>query len=159
MGIARRGGAERLSTTDGADAYASYWDALLVQEYREVEAELSSRRRTWSPRRLEASGDVFFGTATPETDLFGDKVVRVTRRGGGDARVGDKFRRGDVLVLSGEERSRRSEGYFEPRECVVVDAGGDWIAVGVGERWPAGVWEARRRPGTSLLSDASHDDL
>jgi len=138
----------RTSATDGADAYASYWDALLVQEYREVEAELSSRRRTWSPRRLEASGDVFFGTATPETDLFGDKVVRVTRRGGGDARVGDKFRRGDVLVLSGEERSRRSEGYVEPRECVVVDAGGDWIAVGVGERWPAGVWEARRRPGT-----------
>ena len=123
MGIAassRRGarlsttdGAERLSTTDGAAAYASYWDALLVQEYREVEAELSSRRRTWSPRKLEASGDVLFGTATPETDLFGDKVVRVTRRaGGGDAREQQQACR---LLLLGQ-RQTMVEGGLQPLE-------------------------------------------
>ena len=61
------------------DAYANYWDELLLKEYREAAAELRSRRQTWSRKRLEDSGDSVFGTATPESELFGDKIVRVTR--------------------------------------------------------------------------------
>ena len=37
---------------------------------------------------------------------------------------------------------------FVPRECCVVDAGADWLTLGVGSSWPAGLWEARRRPGS-----------
>ena len=79
------------------DAYANYWDELLLKEYREAAAELRSRRQTWSRKRLEDSGDSVFGAATPETELFGDKIVRVTRRSGRDGRLRDRFRRGDVL--------------------------------------------------------------
>ncbi|KAK7249576.1 hypothetical protein SO694_0031303, partial [Aureococcus anophagefferens] len=115
------------------DAYASYWDELLLKEYREAAAELRSRRQTWSRKRLEDSGDSVFGTATPESELFGDKIVRVTRRSGRDGRLRDRFRRGDVLLLSPEDRAPRDR-QFLPRDVVVVDAGADWLAVGAGAR-------------------------
>ncbi|KAK7236148.1 nonsense-mediated decay protein [Aureococcus anophagefferens] len=63
------------------DAYASYWDELLLKEYREAAAELRSRRQTWSRKRLEDSGDSVFGAATPETELFGDKIAACGRGG------------------------------------------------------------------------------
>ena len=132
------------------DAYANYWDELLLKEYREAAAELRSRRQTWSRKRLEDSGDSVFGAATPETELFGDKIVRVTRRSGRDGRLRDRFRRGDVLLLSPEDRAPRDR-QFLPRDVVVVDAGADWLAVGAGARWPKGVWESRRRPGSCAV--------
>jgi hypothetical protein len=50
-------------------------------------------------------------------------------------------------VLYSESPAWKKE-QFAPRECCVVDVGTDWLTVGVGLSWPAGLWEARRRPGT-----------
>ena len=68
----------------------------------------------------------------------------------GATRLADRFSRGDILVLSREERRPSWSSALErfiPRECCVLEAGEDWITVSVGPSWPTGLWEARRRPG------------
>ena len=82
-----------------ADAYANRWDALVLEEYRAAAAELRERRATWSRRRLEESGLAVFGAATPDSELFGEKILRVTRKRG-DGRLSERFARGDVLSLT-----------------------------------------------------------
>lgn len=133
-----------------AELYAEHWSKLLQREYRENADQLKERRKAWSHKRLEASGlSVFDASATPETDIYGEKVVRVIKSGA--VRLDDKFSRGDILLLSPDGRTPSWDSAasdFVPRECCVVDAGDDWITVGVGRYWPTGLWEARRRPGT-----------
>lgn len=43
--------------------YASYWDELLLTEYREASNELKEKRRTWSRQQLEDAGICVFGAA------------------------------------------------------------------------------------------------
>ena len=115
-------------------AYATHWERLLRREYREAADELRQRRAKWSRARLEASGlSIFDASATPETDIFGEKVVRVSKSGG--LRLSERFTRGDILILrpDGSAPAWSKAKEFEPRECCVVDCGEDWITVGVGQ--------------------------
>ena len=121
-----------------ADDYAQRWDALVLEEYRATASELRRQRATWPKRRLEEAGVSLFGTAAPHSELFGEKVLRVTRSGE-NSRVREQFTRGDVLTLTFDAAA--------PREVAVVETGLDWLTVAVGETWPGKTWEARRRPG------------
>ena len=132
-------------------AYAAHWEDLLKREHREAAEELRERRSKWSRGRLEASGlAIFDATASPESDLFGEKVVRVCKEGA--TRLADRFSRGDILVIgpdrAGSPSWSSAASHFAPRECVVISTGKDWLTVGVGRTWPRGLWEARRRPGS-----------
>ena len=140
--------------------YTSYWDQLLLEEYREQVEELKDRRKTWSRERLIASGlSIFNAAAEPESELFGDKIVRiyVSKNVQGGQRLRDKFNRGDVLLMtptsvdssgSFSSSARASSGNVLPRECLVVDVGNDWLTAGVGPSWPKGLFEARKLPGS-----------
>jgi hypothetical protein len=76
---------------------------------------------------------LFDACATPDEELYGEKVVRVSKPG--ETRMADRFNRGDILVLSPDRRSLFGESAeFVPRECCVVDTGKDWLTVGVGLR-------------------------
>lgn len=86
---------------------------------------------------------VFGAYAEPESDLFGDKIVRVVKHG--ETNFRDKFGRGDVLMLTTNEEDEL------PRECLVIDVGGHWLTMGVGPTWPTGLWEARKIPGRFLV--------
>ena len=69
----------------------------------------------------------------------------------GETRLADRFSRGEVLVLRSDSNApawSSAAEPFVPRECCVVDSGADWLTLGVGSSWPAGLWEARRRPGS-----------
>jgi hypothetical protein len=118
-----------------AAAYAAYWEELLRREYREAADSLRQRRSKWPRARLESSGLCLFDAcATPDEELYGEKVVRVSKPG--ETRMADRFNRGDILVLSPDRRSLFGESAeFVPRECCVVDTGKDWLTVGVGLRW------------------------
>lgn len=123
----------------------------MKREHREAAEELRERRSKWSRGRLEASGlAIFDATASPESDLFGEKVVRVCKEGA--TRLADRFSRGDILVIgpdrAGSPSWSSAASHFAPRECVVISTGKDWLTVGVGRTWPRGLWEARRRPGS-----------
>ena len=135
-------------------SYANHWETLLTQEYRETAAQLRERRAKWSRKRLEANGlGLFDASATPESDLFGEKVVRVSKSGA--SQLADRFSRGDILIISPDDRAppwSTAAKAFVPRECCVVNTGKDWITVGVGRSWPAGLWEARRRPGSFAVT-------
>ena len=122
-----------------ADDYAQRWDALVLEEYRATASELRRQRATWPKRRLEEAGVSLFGTAAPHSELFGEKILRVTRSGE-NSRVREQFTRGDVLTLTFDAAA--------PREVAVVETGLDWLTVAVGETWPGKTWEARRRPGS-----------
>ena len=78
--------------------------------------------------------------AEAETEVYGEKIVRVTKEG--ETRMRDRFSTGDILVLTASYRER-----FMPRECCVVDVYKDGMTLSVGPTWPAGLWEERRRPG------------
>ena len=82
-----------------ADDYAQRWDALVLEEYRATASELRRQRATWPKRRLEEAGVSLFGTAAPHSELFGEKILRVTRSGE-VSRVRESFTRGDVLIGS-----------------------------------------------------------
>ena len=124
------------------EGYALYWDSLLTTEYREQASELRERRSSWSRQRLESSGvSMFDATAEPETELYGEKIVRITKDGA--ERLQEKYSNGDVLLLTATWNDR-----FLPRECSVCDVGNDWITCSVGPTWPPGLWEERRRPGS-----------
>jgi hypothetical protein len=122
--------------------YASHWEDLLLAEYEETAAELKERRKLWSQRQLESSGMAIFGAcAEPDSDVLGEKIVRIIKRG--EQYFRDKFTKGDVLLMTPEV------GGVDPipRECLVVGVGEDWLTVGVGQNWPKGLYEARKRPG------------
>jgi hypothetical protein len=130
-----------LTLTTPKNAYAFHWETLLTLEHQEKVAEYAIKRKTWSPARLEESGMSIFGaSAEPDSDLFGEKIVRIYKKG---ACLRDRFTRGDVLVM-------RQIGGPEtmPRECLVVDVGKEWITVGVGPTWPSKLWEARKILGS-----------
>jgi hypothetical protein len=131
----------QLTLTTAKNAYVSHWENLLMLEHQEKVAEYAIKRKTWSPARLEESGMSIFGaSAEPDSDLFGEKIVRIYKKG---ACLRDRFTRGDVLVM-------RQIGGPEtlPRECLVVDVGKEWITVGVGPTWPSRLWEARKILGS-----------
>jgi hypothetical protein len=129
-----------------AAAYASHWDALLLSEHQNTAAEFKARRKHWSRRRLENSGMSIFGaSAEPDSDLLGEKIVRIIKSETSTP-LQDKFTRGDVLVLT-TTSSGSNDASSLPRECLVVDVGSDWLTVGVGPSWPAGLFEARKVPG------------
>ena len=146
----RAGSPLLLSNRSSPAAYSAYWGELLGREYREATSQLKERRAKWPRGRLESSGLVIFDAdASPETDLFGEKIVRVSKPGA--AALADRFSRGDVLVMSQSDRRpawSRAATRFAPRECCVVETGDDWVSVSVGLSWPVGLWEARRRPGS-----------
>ena len=123
-----------------ADDYTQRWDTLVLEEYRATASELRRQRATWPKRRLEEAGVSLFGTAAPHSELFGEKILRVTRSGE-TSRVREQFTRGDVLTLTFDAAAA-------PREVAVVETGVDWLTVAVGETWPGKTWEARRRPGS-----------
>jgi hypothetical protein len=86
---------------------------------------------------------IFGASAEPESDLFGDKIVRIVKIG--EKSFLDKFNRGDVLVLTTSEEDEM------PRECLVVDVGTNWLSVGVGPTWPKGLWETRKVAGGYMV--------
>ena len=137
--------------------YATYWEELLLTEYRQAVQELRERRQTWTRQQLQDSGICVFGAqAVPDSELLGEKIVRITQPGGGSLVRSwrDVFTRGDVLLLTPETLSQRQFGgnkyaKFQdttpvPKECLVVDVGKDWMTVGVGASWPVGLWESRK---------------
>ena len=66
--------------TAATDAYATYWEELLWTEYRETANELRERLRTWSRSQLERAGlAISDAVATPDSELWGDKIVRITK--------------------------------------------------------------------------------
>ena len=130
---------------DTAHAYAVHWEDLLRLEHREIATELRARRGKWSNDRLETAGmAVLDAVAEAETELYGEKIVRVTKEG--ETRMRDRFSTGDILVLTASYRER-----FMPRECCVVDVYKDGMTLSVGPTWPAGLWEERRRPGSYIV--------
>ena len=130
------------------DAYALHWENLLLEEHRENVDELKLRRKNWSRSRLEASGmTIFNAAAEPDTEVFGDKIVKIYKHG--ETRLRDRFTRGDVLVLTPEIGIGGRDPI--PREGLVVDVGKDWISLGVGPSWPLGLWELRRQAGAFIV--------
>lgn len=140
--------AKAKSSRDAAAAsyYATHWENLLLSEHQNTVAEFRARRKTWSRRRLEDSGMSIFGaSAEPDSDMLGEKIVRIIKKNTSRP-LREKFSRGDVLVLTTASSGDNARGGGEslPRECLVVDVGTDWLTVGVGPTWPAGLWEARK---------------
>ena len=121
-------------------SYAFYWEALLQREYQDTVAELQQRRKSYTRSQLEASGLALFNAvATPETELYGEKIVRVTipqpptsRRSSHNNDDGhklrDKFKRGDVLVMTPQMQFKGRD--VTPREGLVMDVGRDYISLG-----------------------------
>lgn len=138
-----------------ATSYASYWDKILTDEYRAAVEELKEKRTKWSRARLEATGMSIFGaSAEPDSEVYGDKIVRVSKSNGLNGKLlRDNFARGDVLVMTQENDGlgRTLEYPVVPRECLVVDVGDDWLTVAVGNSWPLGLWESRRRNTGAFL--------
>jgi hypothetical protein len=145
-------------------SYASYWENLLSEEYRANAEELKERRNKWSRSRLEAAGMSIFGaSAEPDSEVFGDKIVKIyknnqgrnyNRHGNNGKLMRESFSRGDVLVLTPEMDSglgRRTDYPIIPRECLVVDVGNDWLTVAVGPTWPIGLWETRKKNTGAFL--------
>ena len=126
--------------------YAIHWEDLLLKEYQENVMDLKERRKMWSLRRLEENGlAVLDATAEPDSEILGEKIVRVHKPG--NHRFRDLFSRGDVLVMTPDNNDRKRKVDLLPRECIVVDVGKDWMTVGVGSSWPQGLWETRKHPG------------
>lgn len=132
----------RRSSSSRTHDYCAYWEDLLLEEHRQLNEDLKERKRHWSRSRLESTGMcVFNAAAEPDSELFGEKIARIYRPG---LHLDDKFARGDVLLLTTDSNSMS-------RDCLVVDAGPDWLNVAVGATWPAGLWESRKHPGACLV--------
>ena len=141
-----------------ATSYALHWTTLLQQEYNEASSELQLRRSSYTRSQLESSGlAIFDASATPESELFGEKVVRISitnskssRRDNDDGsldglkerKLRDNFKRGDVLLLTPRASFRGKE--IEPREGIVMDVSSDFLTLGIGSSWPAGMIEMRK---------------
>lgn len=141
-----------------ATSYALHWTKLLQQEYNEASLELQIRRSSYTRSQLESSGlAIFDASATPESELFGEKVVRVSianskssRRidndgsidGSKERKLREIFKRGDVLLLTPRASFRGKD--IEPREGIVMDVSSDFLTLGIGSSWPAGMMEMRK---------------
>lgn len=125
--------------------YATHWEDILVSEFQHTTNELQEQRKNWSRQRLEQSGISLFGAvAEPDTELFGEKVVRIIiERHSTSGPLRDKFSRGDVLILTPDVPNIDPI----PRECLVMDVGKEWMTLGVGPTWPRGLWESRKLVG------------
>ena len=133
---------------NAADSYAFHWEHLLSEEYQEQVQDLKLKRKTWSPSRLEASGmSILKANAEPDSELYGEKIVRIYKYG--ETNLRNKFNRGDVLVLTPEMGYQGKDPM--PREGLVVDVGKDWLTMGVGASWPQGLWEMRKSAGAYLV--------
>jgi regulator of nonsense transcripts 1 len=131
---------------------------LLQQEYNEASSELQLRRSSYTQSQLESSGlAIFDASATPESELFGEKVVRVSITnskssrhdnddgsidGSKERKLRDIFKRGDVLLLTPRASFRGKD--IEPREGIVMDVSSDFLTLGIGSSWPAGMMEMRK---------------
>ena len=104
------------------EGYVRHWEHLLQEEHHAAVLELKEQRSTWSRQRLEASGVTMFdASAEPDSELFGEKLVRVYLEGGmnnvinnnrnnnNNARTSNKnmhrnwrdiYTRGDVLIMT-----------------------------------------------------------
>ena len=113
-------------------SYSSHWDSLLTKEYQDTAAELQARRKSYSRSELEASGLALFNVvATPESELYGEKIVRISSfqqshswshkydNGRGSEKLREKFKRGDVLVMTPEIQFRGKD--VPPREGMYAD--------------------------------------
>ncbi|CAB9514333.1 polymerase alpha-associated DNA helicase A [Seminavis robusta] len=148
------------------ESYILHWDSLLQQEHQAAVDDLREQRTRWSTQRLQAAGVSLLGVAAePDSELFGEKIVRISTchlaTTTADANSWrDLYNRGDVLLLTPEDsdgfdgysrRSRRGSPTVVPREICVVDVGTDWMTAGVGPSWPAGLWESRKQAGFYLV--------
>jgi hypothetical protein len=135
-------------------SYTLHWDNLLQREYQENVLEMQRRRKSYTNSQLEASGLVIFhAVASPESELYGEKIVRVSIIDKKSARpnsqsskrnkLRDKFKRGDVLLLT-PQVSFRGKDDLPPREGLVMDVGNDYLTLGVGSSWPLGLIEMRK---------------
>ena len=114
--------------------------------------------------QLEASGlAIFNAVAYPETELFGEKIIRVElqqfsssrlRRDDNDTKLREKFKRGDALLITPLTSFRGKE--IDPREGLVIDVGSDYLTLGVGSAWPKGLLEMRKHyQGYTIRLDRS----
>lgn len=142
---------ERINLNNQLISYSFYWESLLTKEYQDTVAELHQRRKSYTRSQLEASGLALFNAvATPETELYGEKIVRISllqqshkyNHHHGSDNLREKFKHGDVLVMTPEIQFRGKD--VAPREGLVMDVGRDYLTLGVGSSWPAGVMEMRK---------------
>ena len=83
------------------NSYSALWQNLLQREYQDTAAELRQRRKTYTRLQLESSGlAIFSATATPESELYGEKIVRVTVDSVGDKKLRNRFKAGDTLLIT-----------------------------------------------------------
>ena len=134
-------------------SYAFHWTALLQREYQESLNDLQLRRKSYTRKQLEESGlTIPSAVATTETELYGEKIVRVTLpdflyrpmsdEEEGSKKLQDRFKRGDALSLSPLMTFRGKE--ILPREGLVMEVGKDYLTLGVGSSWPSGLMEMRK---------------
>ena len=106
----RQSALEQVNLNNQLISYSFHWESLLTKEYQDTLAELQQRRKSYTKSQLEASGLSLFGAvATPETELYGEKIVRISLlrqthskyvNNGGSEKLREKFKRGDVLVMT-----------------------------------------------------------
>lgn len=123
----RQSAIDRIELNNQLTSYSFYWDSLLTKEYQDSLSELQLRRKSYTRSQLESSGLALFNAvATPETELYGEKIVRISlfqqshkydHHGGGE-KLREKFKRGDVLVMTPEIQFRGSD--IAPREGVFL---------------------------------------
>lgn len=106
------------------EAYVRHWEYLLQEEHYAAVLELKEQRSRWSRQRLEASGVTLFDvSAEPDSELFGEKLVRVYLEGSvGDNRNAarikngrnwrDIYTRGDVMIMTPTSISSSSRPGF-----------------------------------------------
>lgn len=137
-----------IAARNTADSYYFHWENLLLEEYREHVQQIKFRQRNWSNFKLESSGmSLFNACAEPETEVLGEKIVRVFRYG--ETRLHERFNKGDVLALTPETAYLGRDPL--PRDGLVVDVGKDFLCLAVGPSWPSGLWEMRRNVGAYLV--------
>ena len=119
---ARQSTIDQINLNKQLISYSFYWESLLNKEYQDTVAELQLRRKSYTRSQLESSGlSLFNAIATPETELYGEKIVRISLLNkshkydnGGGEKLREKFKRGDVLVMTPEILFRGKD--IAPRE-------------------------------------------
>lgn len=121
--------------------YCDYFEDLLRREYQEGVEDLKIKRSKWSRRRLTLNGlAVFDGYAQVYSEVYGEKLAKVTTPSTYGVRLDRAICVGDVFSMSCNERRPA----FASREVVVVETGENWVTVALGDTWPKGWWEDRR---------------
>ena len=135
-------------------SYTLHWEHLLLREYQETYRELHKRRKSYTRSQLEASGlAIFNAVASPETELLGEKIVRISLQQLSNklskynnnkdvVKLREKFKRGDALLLSPQTSFRGKD--IAPKEGLVMDVGNDYLTLGIGPSWPLGLMEMRK---------------